>query len=107
MHPSVYRNSPFAVFFLFSILLQNSLFAQSVKKGKAGNARATVKTPGRTKAGTGVVTANAIDPQKIRDWSQAQETAKPYIEEKTNGSINWTAQYIEAKGESVIDNELF
>jgi hypothetical protein len=31
------------------------------------------------------------------------ESADPFIEEKSNGSINWTDQYIEAKGESVID----
>ena len=33
--------------------------------------------------------------------------ADPFIEEKTNGSINWTDQYIEAKGESVVDTARF
>lgn len=33
--------------------------------------------------------------------------SKPVIQEKPNGSINWTEQYIEAKGASVIDNERF
>lgn len=38
---------------------------------------------------------------------QIIEQSKPIIQEKPNGQINWTDQYIEAKGQSVIDNERF
>ncbi len=33
--------------------------------------------------------------------------SKPIVTEKPNGSINWTEQYVEAKGYSVIDNAKF
>lgn len=35
------------------------------------------------------------------------KNALPVIEDKPNGQINWTEQYIEAKGQSVIDYEKF
>ncbi|MCX7861587.1 MAG: hypothetical protein N2449_01165 [Bacteroidales bacterium] len=38
---------------------------------------------------------------------QILQQSKPIIQEKPNGQINWTEQYIEAKGQSVIDNERF
>ncbi len=38
---------------------------------------------------------------------QIIQESKPIITEKPNGSINWTQQYVEAKGFSVIDNEKF
>ncbi|MFQ3575228.1 MAG: hypothetical protein SNJ77_02215 [Cytophagales bacterium] len=38
---------------------------------------------------------------------QILEKAEPVVENKLNGQINWTEQYVEAKGESVIDNERF
>lgn len=38
---------------------------------------------------------------------QIIQQSKPIIQEKPNGQINWTEQYIEAKGQSVIDNERF
>lgn len=43
----------------------------------------------------------------IANWAQAQQAAKPVVEEKANGSINWTEQFIEAKGQAAIDNEKF
>jgi hypothetical protein len=36
-----------------------------------------------------------------------EKNAQPVVEQKPNGSINWTEQYIEAKGSSAIDNERF
>ncbi|MBN1159213.1 MAG: hypothetical protein JXA61_07515 [Bacteroidales bacterium] len=36
-----------------------------------------------------------------------EEEAQPYIEEKANGSVNWTEQYIEATGETAIDTIRF
>lgn len=44
---------------------------------------------------------------KFANWEQAQNAGKPFVEQKSNGSINWTEQIIEAKGEAVIDNERF
>jgi hypothetical protein len=44
---------------------------------------------------------------KSRSFESMTESADPFIEEKSNGSINWTDQYIEAKGESVIDTARF
>jgi len=38
---------------------------------------------------------------------QVIQESKPVVTEKPNGSINWTQQYVEAKGFSVIDNEKF
>jgi len=44
---------------------------------------------------------------KPLDIDHIIQQSKPIIEEKPNGQINWTEQYIEAKGQSVIDNERF
>ena len=40
-------------------------------------------------------------------FSEANSVSKPVVTEKPNGSVNWTEQYVEAKGMSVIDNEKF
>ena len=47
-----------------------------------------------------------INPKPINVEQVIQES-KPIITEKPNGSINWTQQFVEAKGFSVIDNEKF
>lgn len=39
--------------------------------------------------------------------SDIVEHTKPVVTNTTNGSVNWTEQYIEAKGSSVIDNTKF
>lgn len=52
------------------------------------------------------VNATAIEAKPI-NVEQVIAQSKPVIQEKPNGSINWTEQYIEAKGASVIDNERF
>jgi hypothetical protein len=46
-------------------------------------------------------------PGTVENWSQAEALARPFVEEKSNGKINWTEQFIEAKGQAVIDNERF
>mgnify|MGYP005855661643 CR=1 FL=1 len=50
--------------------------------------------------------ANQIEAKPI-NVEQVIAQSKPIIQEKPNGSINWTEQYIEAKGASVIDKERF
>jgi len=41
------------------------------------------------------------------NYEQVIQQSKPLITNKPNGSINWTEQFVEAKGFSVIDNEKF
>ena len=43
----------------------------------------------------------------IRENDRIIETANPVVTEQPNGRVNWTEQYIEAKGESVIDSDRF
>lgn len=43
----------------------------------------------------------------IPDISFLEQYIEEIIEERTNGNINWTQQYVEAVGQSVIDNERF
>lgn len=69
----------------------------SATSGK-DNGTTTLKNPGN---------GQTVTPQNITDWSQAQQTAQPFIQQKPNGNINWTDQYVEAKGQAVIDTEKF
>ncbi len=48
-------------------------------------------------------------PDEIKPINVEQiiQQSKPIIQEKPNGQINWTEQYIEARGQSVIDTEKF
>lgn len=48
-----------------------------------------------------------IKPIEIVNSDQLSKNATPVITQQANGSINWTEQYIEAKGTSVIDYERF
>lgn len=45
--------------------------------------------------------------QPVVTLEQIVAQSKPVVQQKPNGSINWTEQYIEAKGQSVIDNQKF
>ncbi|MBN1339563.1 MAG: hypothetical protein JXA03_09575 [Bacteroidales bacterium] len=49
----------------------------------------------------------AEEAEKTMDLSSLYEAAEQVVEEKTNGSVNWTQQYVEARGESVIDTIRF
>lgn len=48
-----------------------------------------------------------IKPIEIVNSDQLSKNTTPVITQQANGSINWTEQYIEAKGTSVIDYERF
>ncbi|MCX7650213.1 MAG: hypothetical protein N2050_06635 [Flavobacteriales bacterium] len=61
--------------------------------------------PAAATAATGRGSNTGLLPQEL--IQQLDRQSQPFIQEKTNGSINWTEQYIEAKGEAVIDNEKF
>ena len=45
--------------------------------------------------------------EEIPEMNPFFEAADPYIEEKPGGSVNWTDQYVQARGESVIDTVRF
>ncbi len=46
-------------------------------------------------------------PSTVLTYDELVKTAQPVTEQKQNGVVNWTEQYIEAKGESVIDTVRF
>lgn len=41
------------------------------------------------------------------DYSEIEKYAEPIIQQRANGNINWTQQFVEAKGQAVIDTERF
>jgi hypothetical protein len=45
--------------------------------------------------------------QQTISLEQLAEVTRPFVQQKPNGIVNWTEQYIEAKGISVIDYERF
>lgn len=49
----------------------------------------------------------SFEVKEVINIEQLEKLATPIISEKTNGSVNWSQQYIEAKGSSVIDNSRF
>ncbi len=54
-------------------------------------------------------TQKPTNPENLKplNYEQILQQSKPIIQEKPNGQINWTEQYIEAKGVSVIDKERY
>jgi hypothetical protein len=64
-----------------------------VKRGNAGS---------NSDVGTNTPQRRSSDLEK-----EITSNSQPVITQRTNGSIDWTNQYIEAKGESVIDDERF
>lgn len=73
------------------------------------------KEPANTKDGTTKVPVNGtvkpqtteVRPVEIVNYEELLEAATPVITPRPNGSVNWTEQYIEAKGSAVIDLERF
>ena len=41
------------------------------------------------------------------DYDKLEKMAEPIVQQKTNGQVNWTKQFVEAKGQAVIDAERF
>jgi hypothetical protein len=52
-------------------------------------------------------TPERVDNSGFKATKEISEITKPIITPQTNGQIDWTNQFIEAKGEAVIDNERF
>lgn len=50
---------------------------------------------------------NASKGSKALTYEIVEEFSEPVVEQYTNGNVNWSEQFIEAKGTSVIDNERF
>jgi len=48
-----------------------------------------------------------IVPEEVVDFEQLIEVSQPVIQSRPNGSVNWSEQYVEAKGSAVIDYERF
>ena len=63
----------------------------------------------KTDKGSGTQTKPASGKQtaQVLNLEQASSISKPVVQEYQNGNVNWTEQYIEARGSSVIDNERF
>lgn len=57
---------------------------------------------------TSTTETKEVTPQEdVKKVEEVITKSEPVVTNSTNGAINWTEQYIEAKGESVIDNEKF
>jgi hypothetical protein len=75
--------------------------------GGKGNGSISTTETGSKSPGINVNNGGkAVEPQNV-NWKEVSGAAQPVIQEKPNGSINWTEQYIEAKGESAIDLQKF
>ncbi len=62
------------------------------------------KTPANKESKPVTTDAQAVEPANYDDLLQ---DAMPVITQRPNGSVNWSDQYIEAKGSAVIDYEKF
>lgn len=124
------------VVLLISILLISSFssYAQSKKKKKEKKSKAVTEQPVAIPENSKTVTptientntsnqnndgkqiapikdqkpvTNTITEAKPLNFEQIIQQSKPVVTDKPNGSINWTQQYVEAKGFSVMDNVKF
>jgi len=73
----------------------------------------TTDQPGGRTPSTTVTTPSVTETSKpekqpqVINVSEIVASTRPVVTERPNGSVNWTEQYIEAKGASVIDNVKF
>jgi hypothetical protein len=106
------------------IFTGTDVFGQKVKKQKkvkqsteqketkdSKGSTETSRTPAVTTK-TPVVNDNNAQPKEAKpveivNFGELLENTMPVITSKPNGSVNWTEQYIEAKGSSVIDYDRF
>ena len=95
----------------------NSKTSKPITSSKSKAQKAAVNTPapsGNTPATTERVAIQQTKTQVLEtpanvnaDYNAIEKFAEPIIQQKTNGSINWTQQFVEAKGQAVIDTERF
>jgi hypothetical protein len=82
----------------------------SSKPNNGGSNNDGGRPVGTGKPGSNVVPVNSSSTGSVSmddPFKDLVSTAKPVIQESANGSINFTDQYVEAKGSSVIDNDRF
>ncbi len=72
----------------------------STKTFNVGKGTATVNEVSKAQNAE-IVQEDIVDPGVL------EQEAQPFIQTTQNGSINWSEQYVEAKGRSVIDNAKF
>ncbi len=106
------------------LMISPDVFAQKTKKEKKNKKRNTQTeqtTNGVNNSTTNGVkdssvsvtpiestgTNKPVKPEEIVDFEQLVEHTTPMIQDKPNGSVNWSDQYVEAKGSAVIDYERF
>ena len=77
------------IFFATNLIATAQNTKTKSKKSKTPAARVAVQAPNSIKL------------------EEAIASAEPIITTSTNGNVNWTDQYVEAKGSSVIDSERF
>jgi len=84
------------------------------RKGKTQTEQTTTtKAPVNTTSVTTDIKPEAttqikdVKPVEIVNYEELMQEATPVIFEQPNGAVNWTEQFIEAKGLSVIDYERF
>jgi hypothetical protein len=91
------------------IVFTTTSFAQNQKKTtEPKTTDKTVNKPGTTEVKDTIKNNNP----KVQDdvpvnTSAVVKLGKPVIEKKDNGAINWTEQFIEAKGHSVMDTKTY
>lgn len=107
---------------LIAMFCMQDVMAQRTRKAER-KAKRTISTESKTKdsrtnaneSNVNVVsetTSNAktdlvVEPEEIITQKELERFTTPIITDKQNGKIDWTEQYIEAKGSSVIDNARF
>lgn len=67
----------------------------------------TGKTPNVTQPQEPVIAVSAPKPTMSPEINHLIESAEPMVTEAAGGTLNWTEQYIEAVGSSVIDSDRF
>jgi hypothetical protein len=78
------------------------------KKVDIGNGAGTTPSPQEIKPkGNANTTANETSANLESFLNELEKYMEPVVEQKPNGQINWTEQYVEAKGQSVIDTVKF
>jgi hypothetical protein len=82
---------------------------QNVETIKTTTTTTTVtETPPVNNGRVDIQTNTAQKPEATpADYAEIDKYTQPIIQERTNGNINWTQQFVEAKGQAVIDTERF
>ncbi len=113
----------YVAFLLPMLLIASDCYSQRTKKSRKREAqqnaiivpqnntlgRGGIETqqPNVTLGGQGQATASRTVGDFERVFEQIRANSTPIVENRANGSINWTEQFIEAVGQSAIDFDRF